>query len=79
MESVLNAIHDDKVHGIGALAWSFADNWEFGDFEQQFRLQVVNRTTKDTIRRASLILFNTTLKGLRFSISLSMHSIAKCV
>ncbi|CUM49375.1 unnamed protein product [Debaryomyces fabryi] len=53
MESVLNAIHDDKVHVIGALAWSFADNWEFGDYEQQFGLQVVNRTTQERYYKKS--------------------------
>lgn len=47
MQSILEAINYDKVKVIGAFAWSFADNWEFGDYEQQFGLQVVNRTTQE--------------------------------
>ncbi|CUM67336.1 uncharacterized protein PRCAT00005029001 [Priceomyces carsonii] len=47
MEAILQAIHYDKVPVMGALAWSFADNWEFGDYEAQFGLQVVNRTTQE--------------------------------
>ena len=53
MESVLHAIHYDKVNIIGALAWSFADNWEFGDYDQQFGLQVVNRTTQERFYKKS--------------------------
>lgn len=53
MESVLHAIHHDEVHVMGALAWSFADNWEFGNYEQQFGLQVVNITTQERYYKKS--------------------------
>lgn len=53
MEAMLRAIHYDKVKFLGALAWSFADNWEFGDFKQQFGLQVVNRTTQERLYKKS--------------------------
>jgi beta-glucosidase/6-phospho-beta-glucosidase/beta-galactosidase len=43
----LKAIWEDGVQFIGAFAWSFADNWEFGDYEQQFGIQTVNRTTQE--------------------------------
>ncbi|OJJ31947.1 hypothetical protein ASPWEDRAFT_161048 [Aspergillus wentii DTO 134E9] len=46
MSEILKSIHEDGVHVLGALAWSFADNWEFGSYESQFGLQVVNRTTQ---------------------------------
>ncbi|KAL3418713.1 beta-glucosidase [Phlyctema vagabunda] len=46
MSEVLKSIWEDHVHVMGALAWSFADNWEFGDYTAQFGLQVVNRTTQ---------------------------------
>lgn len=46
MSEVLKSIYEDGVEVIGALAWSFADNWEFGDYSQQFGMQVVNRTTQ---------------------------------
>jgi beta-glucosidase/6-phospho-beta-glucosidase/beta-galactosidase len=42
----LKAIWEDGVQFIGAFAWSWADNWEFGDFEQQFGIQTVNRKTQ---------------------------------
>jgi beta-glucosidase/6-phospho-beta-glucosidase/beta-galactosidase len=43
----LKAIWEDGVQFIGAFAWSFADNWEFGDYDQQFGIQTVNRTTQE--------------------------------
>lgn len=42
----LKAIWEDGVQFIGAFAWSWADNWEFGDYKQQFGIQTVNRTTQ---------------------------------
>lgn len=47
MSEILKSIHEDGVHVMGALAWSFADNWEFEDFGAQFGLQFVNRTTQE--------------------------------
>lgn len=41
----LKAIWEDGVEFIGAFAWSWADNWEFGDYAQHFGVQTVNRTT----------------------------------
>jgi beta-glucosidase/6-phospho-beta-glucosidase/beta-galactosidase len=42
----LKAIWEDGVEFIGAFAWSWADNWEFGDYDQHFGIQTVNRTTQ---------------------------------
>lgn len=53
LEAILQAIHYDNVNVTGALAWSFADNWEFGDYSQQFGLQVVNRTTQERYYKKS--------------------------
>jgi beta-glucosidase/6-phospho-beta-glucosidase/beta-galactosidase len=47
MSEILRSIYEDGVHVMGALAWSFMDNWEFGDYSAQFGMQVVNRTTQD--------------------------------
>ncbi|KAJ5885487.1 CAZyme family GH1 [Penicillium taxi] len=47
MSEVLKSIYQDGVHVIGALAWSFMDNWEFGDYSAQFGIQKVNRTTQE--------------------------------
>jgi beta-glucosidase/6-phospho-beta-glucosidase/beta-galactosidase len=47
MSEVLKAIWEDGVSVIGAFAWSFADNWEFGDYDAHFGIQTVNRTTQE--------------------------------
>ncbi|KAJ5434741.1 hypothetical protein N7491_005336 [Penicillium cf. griseofulvum] len=46
MSEILKSIYEDGVDIMGALAWSFVDNWEFGDYAQQFGIQAVNRTTQ---------------------------------
>ncbi|KAI5195382.1 glycoside hydrolase family 1 protein [Aureobasidium subglaciale EXF-2481] len=45
LTETLKAIYLDGVKVIGALAWSFIDNNEFGSFENQYGLQTVNRTS----------------------------------
>lgn len=57
LNSMLEAIHYDNVHVLGAFAWSFADNWEFGDYTQQFGIQVVNRTTQQRFYKKSFFDF----------------------
>ncbi|TIA41936.1 glycoside hydrolase [Aureobasidium pullulans] len=47
MSEVLKAIWEDGVQVLGAFAWSFADDWEFGDYDQHFGIQTVNRTTQE--------------------------------
>ncbi|KLU85836.1 hypothetical protein MAPG_04856 [Magnaporthiopsis poae ATCC 64411] len=47
LSETLKAIWEDGVHVEGAFAWSFADNWEFGDYGQHFGIQAVNRTTME--------------------------------
>lgn len=53
LSEVLKAIHEDHVPIIGAYAWSFIDNWEFGDYDQQFGMQKVNRTTQERYYKKS--------------------------
>ena len=45
LRELLKSMHLDGVNVIGALAWSFVDNNEFGSFENQYGLQTVNRTS----------------------------------
>lgn len=47
MSEILKSIYEDGVECIGALAWSYADNWEFGSFSAHFGLQTVNLTTQE--------------------------------
>lgn len=44
LAEALKSVHEDGVNVIGALAWSFVDNNEFGSYENQYGLQTVNRT-----------------------------------
>ncbi|KAH8203489.1 hypothetical protein TruAng_002360 [Truncatella angustata] len=44
LTEVLHTIHTDNVNVIGALAWSWIDNNEFGDYGNQYGMQTVNRT-----------------------------------
>ena len=45
LRETLKAMFEDGVNVIGALAWSFVDNNEFGSYENQYGLQTVNRTS----------------------------------
>ncbi|ORY17322.1 beta-glucosidase-like protein [Clohesyomyces aquaticus] len=47
MSEMLKSIWQDGVKVLGAFAWSFADNWEFGDFTAHYGIQTVNRTTQE--------------------------------
>ncbi|PSN72556.1 beta-glucosidase-like protein [Corynespora cassiicola Philippines] len=49
----LKAMWEDGVQLIGAAAWSFADNWEFGEFTSHFGIQAVNRTTQQRFYKKS--------------------------
>lgn len=53
MQEILKSIYEDGVHVMGALAWSFMDNWEFGDYSAQFGMQKVNRTTQQRFYKKS--------------------------
>lgn len=53
MSEVLKSIYEDGVHVMGAVAWSFMDNWEFGDYEAHFGIQAVNRTTQERFYKKS--------------------------
>ncbi|KAG7138527.1 Beta-glucosidase 1A like protein [Verticillium longisporum] len=46
LTEVLKAIWEDGVDVAGAYAWSFADNWEFGDGASNVDIQTVNRTSQ---------------------------------
>ena len=47
ISEVLKAIWEDGVEMVGAYAWSYSDNWEFGDYDAHFGIQTVNRTTQE--------------------------------
>ena len=53
MSEILKSIWEDHVNVMGAVAWSFADNWEFGDYAAHFGLQAVNRTTQQRFYKKS--------------------------
>lgn len=53
MSEILKSIHEDGVHVLGALAWSWVDNWEFGDAASHFGMQVLNETTQQRFFKKS--------------------------
>ncbi|KAI7349185.1 hypothetical protein KC336_g12980, partial [Hortaea werneckii] len=57
LSETLKAIWEDGVEVVGAYAWSFADNWEFGDYDQHFGIQTVNRTTQERAFKKSFFDF----------------------
>ncbi|KAI6912145.1 family 1 glycoside hydrolase [Hortaea werneckii] len=57
LSETLKAIWEDGVEVVGAYAWSFADNWEFGDYDQHFGIQTVNRTTQERAYKKSFFDF----------------------
>lgn len=44
LAEMMKCIHEDGVRVMGALAWTFADDNEFGTYSDQFGMQTVNRT-----------------------------------
>lgn len=54
LNEMLHSIWDDGVHLLGAVMWSYADNWEWGTFDHRFGLQYTNRTTQERFYRRSL-------------------------
>ncbi|KAL4782335.1 glycoside hydrolase superfamily [Aspergillus varians] len=53
LSETLKAIWEDGVHVMGALAWTFMDNWEFGGYDDHYGLQAVNRTTQERFYKKS--------------------------
>lgn len=47
LQAMLQAIWEDHCQVIGAWAWTFTDNWEWGDYKSQYGLQTVNRTSQE--------------------------------
>lgn len=43
----LKAIWENGVQFIGAFAWSWAENLEFGDFDAHLGIHTVNRTPQE--------------------------------
>lgn len=46
MSEVLKAIWEDGVEVVGAFAWSWVDNWEWGTYGYEFGLQYNERGTQ---------------------------------
>lgn len=57
MSEILNSIWEDGVQVLGVIAWSFVDNWEFGDFTPHYGMQTVDRTTQERRYKKSLFDF----------------------
>lgn len=58
LSEVLKSIHEDGVRVIGALAWTFADDNEWGTYTDQYGMQMVNRTDGRFTRRYKRSIFD---------------------
>lgn len=47
LSELLWAIWEDGVDVVGAIVWTWADDWEFGSYTSQFGMQTVNRKTQE--------------------------------
>lgn len=53
LNEMLHSIWDDGVHLLGAIMWSYADNWEWGTYQHHFGLQYNNLTSQERSYRRS--------------------------
>mgnify|MGYP003947238173 CR=1 FL=1 len=61
---VLKSICEDGVHVAGAIAWSFVDNWEWGQYDDHFGVQAFNFTTLETYYKRSIFDFVDFFRGV---------------
>ena len=54
LNEILKAIWEDGVHVMGTLAWSWADNWEWGTYNHKLGMQAVDRTTQERTYKRSM-------------------------
>jgi beta-glucosidase/6-phospho-beta-glucosidase/beta-galactosidase len=53
LEEALKAINYDGVHIKGLVGWTYLDNWEWGQFDDCYGVQALNRSTMErTYKRA---------------------------
>ena len=45
LNEMLKAINEDGVNMLGAIGWSFVDNWEWGQYHDRYGVQAFNSTT----------------------------------
>lgn len=53
LSEMLKTMYEDGVHVIGALAWAYVDNWEFGTWTTPFGMQTLNRTSQQRTYKKS--------------------------
>lgn len=57
LTEILKSINEDGVHLIGAIGWSFVDNWEWGEYNDRFGVQSFNQTTLERYYKRSIFDF----------------------
>lgn len=57
LNEILKAINEDGVPFVGALGWSFLDNWEFGSFSARYGVAGWNSTTLQRYYRRTIFDF----------------------
>ncbi|KAH7397489.1 glycoside hydrolase [Cadophora sp. MPI-SDFR-AT-0126] len=57
LNEVLKSIHEDGINVIGFLGWSFVNNWEWGEYDDCYGVQVVNHTTLERFYKRAIFDF----------------------
>ncbi|KAI3401435.1 hypothetical protein diail_10869 [Diaporthe ilicicola] len=54
LSQVLLSIHEDRVPVSGALVWAAVNNWEWGQYDDHYGVQYIDRTTFKTMYKRSI-------------------------
>lgn len=54
LNEMYKSIHEDGVHIIGAIGWSYVDHWKWGSYDTRFGVQTVNETTQVKTYKSSI-------------------------
>lgn len=57
LNEMLKATHEDGVPFVGALGWSWLDNWEFGSYSPRYGVVGWNTTTLQRYYRRTIFDF----------------------
>lgn len=54
LREMLKSINEDGINLIGAIGWSFVDNWEWGEYNDRYGVQAFNRSTLERVYKRSI-------------------------
>lgn len=57
LSEMLKSINEDGINLIGAIGWTFVDNWEWGQYDDRYGVQSFNHTTLQRYYKRSIFDF----------------------